>query len=134
MRPRRGPWLVVDVYGSPAGDEALRWALREAARREGTILAVSVLEDDLPEPAEDRRWPARPPEVPAGALEARVRRIIAATAVRAPVRTCLVSRSVFDALAEAARGADLVIVEPDRKTLLRPARPPLPQRPLIRGA
>ena len=41
LLPRRqNPWLVVEVDGSPAGHGALVWALREAARREATVVAV----------------------------------------------------------------------------------------------
>ena len=46
LLPRRqNPWLIVEVDGTPAGHGALVWALREAARRDATVVAVHVLED-----------------------------------------------------------------------------------------
>src|SRR5689334_18227837 len=51
LLPRRpAPRLLVEVDGSPAGHGALVWALREAARREGTVVAIAVLDDpdDVP--------------------------------------------------------------------------------------
>src|SRR3954454_7366460 len=41
LLPRRpGPRLLVEVDGSPSSHGALVWALREAARREGLVVAV----------------------------------------------------------------------------------------------
>src|ERR1700710_895030 len=40
---RHTPWLLVEVDGSAPAQGALVWALREAARREATVLAVTVL-------------------------------------------------------------------------------------------
>src|SRR4051812_45220591 len=45
LLPRRqNPWLLVAVDDSPAGQGALVWALREAARRDATVVAVTVLD------------------------------------------------------------------------------------------
>jgi len=127
---RPAPHLIVEVDGSPACHGALVWALREAARREGTVVAVSVQD----EPA----LGARGVRVDHGAvlerLEAQVLRAIAETGVQGRARACVLERTVFEALTAASHGADLVMVGPDSKTLLRPAVPRPPIRPLARGA
>src|SRR4051812_33794416 len=57
LLPRRQtPRLLVEVDGSPASQGALVWALREAARREGTVVALTVLDE--------------PPEAPLGSRPA----------------------------------------------------------------
>jgi nucleotide-binding universal stress UspA family protein len=130
---RQTPRLLVEVDGSPASQGALIWALREAARREGTVVAVTVLDD--------------PPETPLGAhssrrdhaaalerIDAQVLRAIAETGVQGRARTSVIDRAVFEALTAAAHGADLVVVGPEGKTLLRPAVPRPPGRRLARGA
>ncbi|MBB3085183.1 universal stress protein [Geodermatophilus sabuli] len=129
---RQNPWLVVDVDGSPGSYGALVWALREAARREGTVVAVSVLEETDPDPlaALGRRDPAPALE----RLEALVLRAIAETGVVGRTRTTVLERPVFEALTGAARGADLVVVSAHGKTLLRPAVPRPHPRRLARGA
>ena len=135
MLPRRHPWLVVEVDGTPAAQGALVWALREAARREATVLAVTVpaarprhaLGASTPTPAGDQ----------AGALhrlEAQVLRAIAETGVHGRVRTAVMERPVLEALTDAAAGADLVIVGTVGKTVLRPAVARHPVRRLPRGA
>jgi nucleotide-binding universal stress UspA family protein len=132
---RHTPWLLVEVDGSAARHGSLVWALREAARREATVLAVTVLRDE----AEDPLGAARPPSAKSHAaalqlVEAQVLRAIAETGVHGRVRTAVLEPPVFDALSAATCGADLVIVGASGKTLLRPAvaRPPL--RRLSRGA
>jgi len=133
---RHSPWLLVEVDGTSARLGALVWALREAARREATVLAVTVLDDDH----HDRPLgAARPPSTADQAagrqlLEAQVRRAIAETGGHGRVRTAVLDRAVFEAIDAAAMGADLVIVGASSKTLLRPAvgRPPL--RRLVHGA
>ncbi len=50
------------------------------------------------------------------------------------VRTAVLDRPVFEALAAATRGADLVVVGPQGKTLLRQAVSRPPARRLARGA
>jgi nucleotide-binding universal stress UspA family protein len=133
---RHSPWLLVEVDGTSARLGALVWALREAARREATVLAVTVLDDDH---HDHPLGAARPPSATDQAaarqlLEAQVLRAIAETGGHGRVRTAVLDRAVFEALDAAAMGADLVIVGASSKTLLRPAvgRPPL--RRLVHGA
>ncbi|MGY1638628.1 universal stress protein [Geodermatophilus sp. SYSU D00742] len=133
LLPRRQhPWLVVDVDGSAAGYGALVWALREAARREATVVAVSVLDETDSDPLAGlgRRDSAAALE----RLEALVLRAIAETGVAGRTRTAVLERPVFEALTGAARGADLVVVGAHGKTLLRPAVPRPHPRRLARGA
>ena len=136
LLPRRqNPWLVVEIDGTPATSGALVWALREAARREATVVAVGVL--DAPDGDSlawgDRRTLRAQLEVH-DRLEAQVLRAIAETGVHGRSHTAVVPRPVFDALAAAARGADLVFVGAGSKTLLRQAVPRPPSRRLARGA
>jgi nucleotide-binding universal stress UspA family protein len=132
---RHTPWLLVEVDGSTARHRSLVWALREAARREATVLAVTVLCDE----AEHPLGAARPPSAKSRAaavqlLEAQVLRAIAETGVHGRVRTAVLERPVLEALSAAASGADLVIVGSSGKTLLRPAVARPPFRRLSRGA
>jgi nucleotide-binding universal stress UspA family protein len=132
---RHTPWLLVEVDGSAARHRSLVWALREAARREATVLAVTVLCDE----AEHPLGAARPPSAKSRAaaaqlLEAQVLRAIADTGVHGRVRTAVLERPVLEALSAAASGADLVIVGSSGKTLLRPAVARPPFRRLSRGA
>ena len=132
---RHSPWLLVEVDGSTSRLGALVWALREAARREATVLAVTVLDDDQDHPLGAGRPPSATAQAAALQLvEAQVLRAIAETGVHGRVRTAVLERPVFEALDAAAMGADLVIVGASGKTLLRPAvgRPPF--RRLSRGA
>jgi nucleotide-binding universal stress UspA family protein len=136
LLPRRQhPWLLVEVDGTPAAYGALVWALREAARREATVVAVCVVEDDGADPLAGLARPA--PRAEAAALErleAQVLRAIAETGVAGRVRTAVLARPVLEALGSAARGADLVLVSGQGKALLRPAVPRQPTRRLARGA
>jgi nucleotide-binding universal stress UspA family protein len=132
---RHSPWLLVEVDGSSSRHGALVWALREAARREATVLAVTVLDDDLDHPLGAPRPPSATSQAAAlQVLEAQVLRAIAETGVHGRVRTAVLERPVFEAINAAASGADLVVVGAWGKTLLRPAvgRPPF--RRLSRGA
>jgi nucleotide-binding universal stress UspA family protein len=133
LLPRRpGPRLLVEVDDSPTGHGALVWALREAARREGMVVAVSVLDD---EPVTPLGSPARADHARAlERAEAQVLRAIAETGVHGRSRTCVLDRPVFEALTAACHGADLVVVGPASKTILRPAVPRPPARRLARGA
>ena len=135
-RPRRqNPWLLVDVDGSPASHGALVWALREAARREATVVAVCVVDDEDDDGlAGLTRLGRRADTVALERLEAQVLRAIAETGVSGRVRTAVLERPVFEALSSATRGADLVVVSGQGKTLLRPAVPRQPTRRLARGA
>jgi nucleotide-binding universal stress UspA family protein len=136
LLPRRqNPWLLVDVDGSPASHGALVWALREAARREATVVAVSVLDDDTDDGLSGLgRTGRHAGTVALERLEAQVLRAIAETGVSGRVRTAVLERVVFEALSSATRGADLVVVHGQGKTLLRPAVPRQPTRRLARGA
>jgi nucleotide-binding universal stress UspA family protein len=137
LLPRRqNPWLVVEVDGSTAGHGALVWALREAARREATVVAVAVLNDPAGDPLEGAgRSLVRAHLAAHERLDAQVLRAIAETGVHGRTQTAVLERPVFEALAAARSGADLVFVGPGGKTLLRQAvpRPPAPRR-LARGA
>jgi nucleotide-binding universal stress UspA family protein len=135
LLPRRqNPWLLVEVDGSSASHGALVWALREAARREATVVAVGVLDaPDAPFGGADRSALRAQLDVH-DRLEAQVLRAIAETGVHGRSHTAVVPRPVFDALAAAARGADLVFVGAGSKTLLRQAVPRPPTRRLARGA
>jgi hypothetical protein len=67
-------------------------------------------------------------------LEAHVLRAIAETGVQGRTRTAVLERAVFEALSAAAQGADLVVVGPRGKSLLRHAIPRPLTRRLARGA
>jgi nucleotide-binding universal stress UspA family protein len=136
LLPRRqNPWLVVEVDGSVAGHGALVWALREAARREATVVAVCVLDEPGGDPLEGSARVLQRARFSAhDLLEAQVLRAIAETGVHGRTRTAVLDRPVFEALTAATRGADLVVVGPRNKTLLRQAVPRPPVRRLARGA
>ncbi len=132
---RQSPWLLVEVTGSPAGHRALVWALREAARREATVVAVCVLDAPDRDPLADTiRPPLRTPTAARGHLEILVLRAVAETGISGRTRTAVLERPVFDALNAAMRGADLVMVAADGKRLLRPVVPRQPLRRLARGS
>ncbi|GAB3354136.1 universal stress protein [Modestobacter lapidis] len=128
---RQRPWLLVAVDADPSSSTALVWALREAARREATVVAVSVRADA----AGDDLLVERPGH---GALlaelDARVRAASAEAGVQPQVRTAVLDAQVFEAFAGAARGADLVVVGTHGKTLLRPAVARTPLRRVARIA
>lgn len=124
--PRRPcPYFVVDVEESPTGHRTLVWALREAARREGTVLAVAAVD---PAAGEAARVAAL------ARVDAAVLRAIAETGVTGRVRTVAVDRALLDALATVRRGGDLVLVGDAGRALLRPAVPRAPGRRLVSGA
>jgi nucleotide-binding universal stress UspA family protein len=136
LLPRRqNPWLLVEVDGSAACHGALVWALREAARREATVVAVGVLDapDGDPITGADRAALRRQLDVH-DRLEAQVLRAIAETGVHGRSHTAVLPRPVLDALSAAARGADLVFIGAGSKTLLRQAVHRPPTRRLARGA
>ena len=125
LLPRRqNPWLLVEVDGSAAGHGALVWAMREAARREATVVAVAVLHTPDGDPLEGAgRALVRAHLAAHERLEAQVLRAIAETDVHGRTQTAVLERPVFEALAAAAGGADLVFVGARGKTLLRQAVP-----------
>lgn len=120
-RPR--PWILVVVEETDADHGALVWALREAARREATVVAVRVLDDAADGPLLDGLT------LPAGdahtaALDDAVLRAVVETGIQGRTRTAVLDPHVFAALTGAARGADLVLVGGRGKTLLRRPAPP----------
>ncbi len=128
---RRAPWLLVEVDGSTEGHHALVWALRKAARREATVVAVSVLDEPSDGPlATTARVPLQVRETAHDRLEALVLRAVGETGISGRTRTAVLERPVFEALDAAMHGADLVMVGAGRKRLLRPALP----RRVARGA
>jgi nucleotide-binding universal stress UspA family protein len=132
---RRAPWLLVEVDGSAEAHRALVWALREAARREATVVAVSVLDAPDGNPLTgSARVPLRTQEACRDHLEALVLRAVAETGICGRTRTAILERPVFEALDAAMHGADLVMVGPGRKRLLRPAIPRHSLRRVARGA
>jgi nucleotide-binding universal stress UspA family protein len=136
LLPRRQtPWLIVEVDGSPSAHHGLVWALREAARREATVVAVTVLDAPGGDPlAGSSRVLIRAQLAAHDRLEAQVLRAIAETGVHGRTRTAVMDRPVYEALIAATRGADLVVVGPQGKSLLRQAVPRPPGRRLARGA
>ncbi|MGY1733419.1 universal stress protein [Geodermatophilus sp. SYSU D01045] len=131
---RPAPSIVVHVDGSSSGYGALVWALREAARREGTVLAVDVV--DGGEGALNGQRPAGE-HVRALALErveAQVVRAIAETGVTGRVRITTLERPLLEALVGAGRGGDLVLVNGAGRALLRQVTPRTPTRRIAHGA
>jgi nucleotide-binding universal stress UspA family protein len=136
LLPRRqNPWLLVEVDETAAAQRALVWALREAARREATVVAVHVLDGADSDPLSGGSRSALRAQLAAhDLLEAQVLRAIAESGVQGRTHTAVLARPVFEALTAATRGADLVVVSASGKTLLRPAVPRPPARRLARGA
>jgi nucleotide-binding universal stress UspA family protein len=126
--------LLVEVDDSPGGYGALVWALREAARRDASVVAVSVPGDSADQPFGAGRLRLRDQSAVHDRLEAQVLRAIAETGVHGRTRTAVLDRAVFEALTAATHGADLVVVGPQGKALLRHAVPRPPVRRLARGA
>lgn len=132
---RQAPWLIVEMDGSSSAAQSLVWALREAARREATVVAVAVLDAPAGDPLEgSSRVRLRAQVIAHDRLEAQVLRAIAEAGVHGRARTAVLDRPVFEALTAATRGADLVVVGPHGKTLLRQAVARPPGRRLVRGA
>lgn len=132
---RRSPWLLVEVDGSAPAYGGLVWALREAARREATVVAVAVLDPPGGDPLDGTaRVPGHVHAQAQDRLEAQVLRAIAETGVHGRTQTAVLARPIYEALTAAARGADLVVVGAAGKSLLRQAVPRPPQRRLARGA
>jgi nucleotide-binding universal stress UspA family protein len=133
LRRRPAPRLLVEVDGSAASHGALVWALREAARRDGAVIAIAVLDDPDDAPL-GTRAARQDSAVLLDRLDAQVLRAIAETGVHGRTRTSVLDRAVFEALSAAVHGGDLVVVGPEGKTLLRPAVARPPGRRLARGA
>ena len=132
---RRAPWVLVEVDASVESHRALVWALHEAARREATVVAVSVLDAPAGDPLSGTaRVPWRTQEASRDHLEALVLRAEAETGISGRTRTAILERTVFEALDAAVHGADLVMVGAGGKRLLRPVIPRQPPRRVARGA
>lgn len=132
---RQNPWLIVEVDGTSTGHGALVWALREAARREATVVAVHVLDDPEGDPlGGSSRVHLLARAAAHDRLEAHVFRAIAESGVQGRCRTAVLERPVFEALTAATQGADLVVVGSRGKSLLRHAIPRPLTRRLARGA
>jgi Universal stress protein family len=135
LHRRQSPWLLVEIDGTPASYRSLVWALREAARREATVVAMGVLDEPDGDPfGSAPRASARIHLATHRSVEAHLLRAIAETGVHGRSRCAVLSRPVLDALIAAERGGDLVLVRPESKTLLRHAVPRPPARRLARGA
>jgi universal stress protein family protein len=126
---RPHPWLLVVVDDDPSSYAGLVWALREAARREATVVAVSV-DDGRGDPL----LGVDSPRSRHAELDVRVQEATAETGVCVEVRTAVLDAAVLAALSGAASGADLVVVGPSGKRLLRPAVPRSSVRGVARGA
>jgi hypothetical protein len=109
---RRRPQLLVAVDGSAPATRRLVWALREAARRDATVLAMGVVEAGADQ---HTREAART------LLEAQTRHAVEESGVRDRVHTALLDPVVLDALDSAAAGGDLVLVDAEWVAVLRPA-------------
>jgi nucleotide-binding universal stress UspA family protein len=97
------PLVLVDVRPSACGYQALMWALREAERRDATLLAVTVWAGD----------PAQPDEGIAEmeqALAAMVERAVAETGVHGRTRIAAVTHPVTVSDVAARTGAELLVV------------------------
>lgn len=123
---RESARLLVSVDGSAASTRQLVWALQEAARRDATVLAVALVDADADG---DACTAVRT------LLDAQLLHAVRQTGVHDRARAALLDSAVYDALTGTTGGADLVMVGPHRKTVLRPAarRPPV-RRPLVRCA
>ena len=136
LLPRRQqPHLIVEVDGTPASYGGLLWALREAARREASVIAVAVLDCPAGDPlGSGPRVAARAHTAAHDRVQAVLLRAIAETGVHGRSRCAVMDRPVFDALTAASRGGDLVVVASGSKSLLRHSVPRPPLRRLARGA
>lgn len=94
--------IVAGVDGSDGGHRALRWAAHEAARRGGTVQAVTAWrwDDEATLPQEELRRRA----------EDVLAQEIAALAPGLPVAGQVVEGRPADALTAAAHGADLLVL------------------------
>ena len=122
--PRRAHTrVIVPLDGTAATSADLVRALRDAARHEGTVLACAVVD---PRAADLERDLVR------AELEEQVRRAVEVTGGQGRCETTLLEPAVFEALAGAARGGTLVVVQESHRTVLRCAPVRTPGRPLVR--
>ncbi|MEU2348475.1 universal stress protein [Modestobacter sp. NPDC049651] len=100
------PRIVVGVSPTDDGDGPLCFALREAARRDATVLAVTVCPGPVAAPAPD------PAEVTARRehLVTLVQRAVAATGVRGRTQVEVLAGPVTGVLLALGRDADLLVL------------------------
>jgi nucleotide-binding universal stress UspA family protein len=98
--------IVVGVDGSEASRRALRWAVHEAAARDGTVQAVTAWRWDLPSGLDTAGYIGDEQERATEMLAQEIARLPAGTPVASQV---LEGRSA-DVLGEVARDADLLVL------------------------
>jgi nucleotide-binding universal stress UspA family protein len=98
--------IVVGVDGSDASLRALRWAVHEAAARDGMVQAVTAWRWDLPSGLETNGYIGDEREKAAEMLEREVARL--PTGV--PVASQVLEGRPADVLGAAARDADLLVL------------------------
>ena len=97
------PLVLVDVRPSACGYQALTWALREAERRDATLLAVTVWAGDPAQPDEGIAEMER-------ALAVMVERAVEETGVHGRTRIAAVTSPVTVSDVAARTGAELLVV------------------------
>jgi nucleotide-binding universal stress UspA family protein len=101
--PADRPLMLVDVRPSACGYQALLWALREAERRDATLLAVTVWSGDPLLPDEGLGEMEE-------ALAAMVERAVDETNVHGRTRVAAVTHPVTVSEVAARTGAELLVV------------------------
>jgi hypothetical protein len=101
--PADRPLVLVDVRPSACGYQALLWALREAERRDATLLAVTVWSGDPTLPDEGLAEMEQ-------ALAAMVERAVDETDVHGRTRVAAVTHPVTVSEVAARTGAELLVV------------------------
>ena len=94
------PWLVVGVGPTRESRGALLWALREAARRDGTVLAVTVWDGGTPAERDARE----------AELLARVQDAVEETGVHGRTQVQLVAGPVAEVLTALSEDADVLVL------------------------
>jgi nucleotide-binding universal stress UspA family protein len=100
------PLVLVDVRPTACGYQALMWALREAERRDATLLAVTVWAGDPAQPDEGL------PEMEQ-ALASMVERAVGETGVHGRTRIAAVTHPVTVSDVAARTGAELLVLSSD---------------------
>jgi nucleotide-binding universal stress UspA family protein len=111
--------LIVGVDGSPGGERALRWAVREAARRGGAVQAVTAFTFDGVDGASVHGREQRQQEAERMLGE----QVVAALAdnPRVAVTTRVVFGTASEVLLDSARRADLLVLGSHGRSRLRHA-------------
>jgi nucleotide-binding universal stress UspA family protein len=102
----RRPWLVVGVGPTREGRGALLWALREAERRDGTVLAVTVWDGGSAVEHAERE----------AELVARVREAVEETGVHGRTQVQLVTGPVAEVLTALSEEADVLVLGQHHRT------------------